>query len=801
VNLIKQAMQRGLDAMVTRGWAEYDEQADKVQFVDERRRVHLGESAAAWGAQDVSEGLESPHELFKRGGGLKIVDDMMLDNCVGAFITMKKVGALASGWKIEPASDDDPVAHEHAEHIEQQFEQMTGTMSHALKAMLTAIEYGYSITNRVYHVPDAGPLAGKVALQKLKTKMPHRFKFKVDDFGNVIGLRHVSPGSFRYEDLPLEPFVIYTYASEFANPYGKPDTLRVHDRWNSKRWVDKFWDMYLERHAGGTVIAKYDRTAKPSKASFDAMRSFLNNRQVRSAWMGPDSWDITLHEVQGRSGQLYETAIDHRATAIARAILLPDLLGFSEKNTGAFALGKKHFDIFIMVLDQLRQDLEEVVVNEQIIRPLIDMNYGEQDAYPKFVFEPLTDDQKLQYISMAATAVEKGILDVDDAMRDKVRTLLELPPREEVTVDTAGRVGNERDDDGASAAGRRTQTDTQGSKQSSEGDEGSGKRSFADGDAGARKLTLFERKVNVPGIVSTVNAFEQQMFDVWTATFEDMQTHVIDWLRRTDPQTVEEAVALKFGGKTRTLGKAAQRYALASTFYGALEAQRELDRARAGESASPSPSRFAGVSLGNVPLDQVSQLFVDDGLVMTADIKRAAQFMKSEAFHISGIESEKVLNETRQVIIRGIKRGDTNWTEAQVKRVFAKYIKSGEITDAALGEAWRVKTIVRNANSTAFNEGRRAWFESKTMRDFVVAYQWSAVLDSNTTRYCEGMDGKVFTKEAINSEGWPPAHHNCRSFIIPITKGEKYTTSRIPRSVTRGVGFCDCYSGEIVIAA
>ena len=63
------------------------------------------------------------------------------------------------------------------------------------------------------------------------------------------------------------------------------------------------------------------------------------------------------------------------------------------------------------------------------------------------------------------------------------------------------------------------------------------------------------------------------------------------------------------------------------------------------------------------------------------------------------------------------------------------------------------------------------------------------VLDDATTGYCSTMDGRILKKEELNAEGWPPAHHNCRSMVVPIVEGEEFTYDKIPKSVERGEGF------------
>lgn len=54
--------------------------------------------------------------------------------------------------------------------------------------------------------------------------------------------------------------------------------------------------------------------------------------------------------------------------------------------------------------------------------------------------------------------------------------------------------------------------------------------------------------------------------------------------------------------------------------------------------------------------------------------------------------------------------------------------------------------------------------------DILKGRQWVSTLDSRTTEICRGLDGQVFP---LNSGPSPPAHWQCRSTIVPVTKSWK----------------------------
>jgi len=50
-------------------------------------------------------------------------------------------------------------------------------------------------------------------------------------------------------------------------------------------------------------------------------------------------------------------------------------------------------------------------------------------------------------------------------------------------------------------------------------------------------------------------------------------------------------------------------------------------------------------------------------------------------------------------------------------------------------------------------------------------WEYTAIMDARTTDYCRCMDGKVFRMEEMPLLN-PPAHFNCRSFSVPVTRFE-----------------------------
>jgi phage gp29-like protein len=746
-----------------------------------------GESAAAENSLTMSLGLENRDFLVSRKG-LSIIDEMRLDDALGSFMDMKKGAALATEWEVVPASEDQADI-DLADFVTYVFANLPGSFKERLRDILSAMEYGYSITNKPLVVLPAGPYAGKIGLLDLKTKEPHQFRFDVDEFRNVTGLLHTGP-DYKVTKLDTTDFVLYSYRREFCNPYGTSDFTRCHRAWNFKKQIYKFWGVYLERFGGAWLDIAYDPDLKTDEDHAVA-KKLVTDLQTRTGYLHPNGYEAKVQESSGRGHEAFKDSIREQNIYMARAVLIPDLLGFSERPGGAYSLGQKQFDLFLDgVIGEIQKDLSETVVQEQLIKPLVDLAQSNVEKYPTFQFKSFSEEDQIAICTMLLSAVEKGVLKPDLEMQNYVRRVAGLPEKDELELpeekpapepapdDVPDDKPNAVDEEELSARARKVFAFA--------------KPKFS------RPLTTFEKKINFERILATQDDLEAQITETWADLFKVARDDLVAQVkkRRIVEDEKEGEVASISLARREDMKKSLARFMLSSFFYGALEAQNEIASVRGEKYESPTAYQF---QLEGKPLTDIEAEFAKKGLSMTPAIRQAAREIARRAFFVTGIETEKVLSRAKIIVMNGLSRKDVAWTEGELKKLFEGFISQGQITDKTLGELWRIGTVVRMQFNTAFNDGRRRKFDDPDVADFVVAYDWSAVLDDATTDYCAAMDkGGPYRKDDINREGWPPAHFNCRSIVVPITQGEAFELHDLPTREPRGEGFelAACCRGE-----
>ncbi|MFN8138256.1 MAG: DUF935 family protein [Fimbriimonadales bacterium] len=318
---------------------------------------------------------------FARSLDFNIYDEMQCDPLIKAAVTVKKLGALSAPWRIVPSKTGEDAEY-RAKFIQYVFDEMQSNISTVLFETLDAIVKGYSVQEIVF-VRDEREFDGLMRIHAIKSKDPSLFGFEVDEFLNVTALTLNIPGETPRE-LPIDRFVLFSYNSRYGQPMGDSDLRPAYRHWKIKRELIQQWSEHLEKFASPTVMGKFQRGTPPEDQA--ALLDALHKIQRQSAVVYPNDIEVAMlnGDRAGESG--YLEAIDYHNREIARAILGQTLTTEDSKRIGSLALGKVHLQVLIMQLAGLRKTLAEKVVNEQIIRPLIDLNFG-SGPYPRFDFE------------------------------------------------------------------------------------------------------------------------------------------------------------------------------------------------------------------------------------------------------------------------------------------------------------------------------------------------------------------------------------------------------------------------------
>lgn len=811
----------------------------------------------------------NPDDLVQRKGTCTYMDMYNRDDTVRNAVNFKILARLSTPWEIQaPTKEDEPRGVEMQDFIYHTLEFMRGNLTESLRQILLAIRDGYSITELVLELYDQRHRnwAGKYGLKALKTKTAADFDFDVDKFGNLKTKReHGEDGLIQgyltgaYNRLPPDKFIIFSYMGNSGNHYGSSDLRPAYRPFKIKDGVLRFWAIALERFGMPTLYAQIknmvnmgaeEMAEAPGGMSLSSRKRIikvLKNLQAGTSAFVPS--DVSIEKVEEMKGRAaYEAAVEYCDRSMARAILLPSLVTEEGRRSGSLSLGRQHGESFQYILEHLG-NLTEEVINEQLIRRLITINYSNPQAFPVFRFAKMTADQVTFNMEVIEKAINTGIIKTDEPW---IRERLEFPPNEEenrpadqVAAEPTGAVPSPipSPEEQAALADRpsgavlsilegKTPGDfllsnvvpyLAGKHLAGDFPRHESVRSYVEimefqagdgeprGRATARTAvandlqakesrpkTEPEGRVDFQAIQEnwkdltnwTTHRLEKLMAEIKTASL--MKVQKILEGPGTAAQKAGEIDKFQLPPKSLTeFRRIMQDFYLVDYANGARDVVQEVEKGTKKKIKDLSALEDKGLSAWFQTGDVIPEEAIEELMAKIPTLRRNLPIYNRRAFTVTGVERERILAQIQNTLQTGLAHGTTNKAIMdQLAEIFTPYVQTGEISDGEVLKPYRLEALVRTNLGEAYNSGRKAAFEDPEIRSSVAAYQYSAIIDPRTTDFCESYD--QFTRpttDAIWDTIWPPNHFNCRSIIVPVVQGDQWTRTPATPNVQPQEGF------------
>jgi SPP1 gp7 family putative phage head morphogenesis protein len=664
----------------------------------------------------------NPDDLVQRDFTYGIYEQMRNDDQVNIALQLKKDLVVGSGWHL--ICEDDDVKKQLEESLCDDTER---SLSEILQDIVQAYDFGFSISEKIFkHLSD-----GRLALKNIKTRHPSTWLIHTDPQGNVT--RYEQKGPQSSIDVDPNSIIHYVNNQRYQNPYGESDLKAAYQAYFTKKHISRYYSIFLENAAGPKPVAKYDRRAPQGVVDdiFNAIKKF----QTKTAMVIPKDFEVEFLEAKN-TGDPYIKGINLFNMFIGRALFIPDLLGVSggETGGGSFSLGKEQIGMFYKHIQRRREILERII-DQHIIRPICIYNYGEMESYPKFKFNPLSDDDATKQAELWIKAIQgvgwqptveevnhfKQMIKFPESDDLQMKAIVQSLATQQGEQSGAGKDDKESDpveakeDDGNEAEAEEKPEET--------------KKEFAlkeDSHPGNYyKKTDFKLADQI--LKTTVSKIKTETQTIVDDIFEDLYDQ-LQKKRIIQTQNLDkvDTIRLKYLNKLQI--------ALKKQF------RNLYNDAQAMAKTEVKKSDFAT----NIPADE----FLD--------------FLESETFQFVGDWSYNITKKTKQELIAAIKDGKP------LSEVISVMSNAGrDLSDVALERYARTKT------TEVFNRGRMEYFNSTGV---VEAYQYSAILDDRTSDICGNLHGLTFPKEEAPV---PPLHFNCRSVLIPITRFEEWSQDKV----------------------
>lgn len=419
--------------------------------------------------------LPNPSDELMLSFGSRLYDeDMMHDPQINSVVSVLVMGLLCQGVTYQNPIKQGEDGYDQAEKILAFCNYCIENLRHPMPSIRYElaegmIKMGHKVGEMIYdlHDPIAGDYSGEqIVLTDIKPKAHSATAFVMDGYSNVIGLAYVKPnetlplmGSTIMSDpsatasvdntspeqklrvIPRSKFVIPVHKPKNGDPRGTSHLQSVYTPWWKKQQLNPQHMAYVARFAQPSVWAKLPPEAKDipvynqdnqiiSYKSIIASTTAALAKIKGGAVASFIDTDVNMLEATGDAKVLFES-YEHEDRQIAKGILLQTLTT-EESRHMARAASNTHQDVFGILLQFLRDTLEWTERND-ILRPLVMYNYGE-DAAKRFTPTVSYGEVQVQDIPsfMGALAQLSLAGGVHPSMWPAIRDMIGLPAADPV---------------------------------------------------------------------------------------------------------------------------------------------------------------------------------------------------------------------------------------------------------------------------------------------------------------------------------------------------------------------------------
>jgi SPP1 gp7 family putative phage head morphogenesis protein len=411
----------------------------------------LNSESVAWAevSSILAQYKYNPDELIGRKG-FDIYRRMMFDEQVKSVMYFKRSTVTGREWQFELDHEKNKgVTQAEAKRRVDLFTTMLqsgyrgpqvdgtyvgGSFTDGMNAIMKAQWQGYSMTEQMFGTFEH---AGKSwwGVEDLRAKPFDTFFPVVNDKGDVLRWVQRSP-AMRDVRLDMTKFVYYRHNPDADEHYGQSDLRAAYRAYLSKDIAIRYRNIFMERLAGGFVVMKPKEGHALTRGSpeWNALTNILTNLSGKSGVILPGGIDIEVVYAPGSQVSVFKESTDQDDMAIARAALVPNLLGVTPAGqTGSYSQADTQFDVFMIVSDSEAGRLEEAL-NEQIFGPLGRVNFKDGIA-PRFKFKPLSKRQVAHVLTMWKDLLAAGAVQASDTDEKHLRKVLEIPEKGELLED------------------------------------------------------------------------------------------------------------------------------------------------------------------------------------------------------------------------------------------------------------------------------------------------------------------------------------------------------------------------------
>lgn len=344
-----------------------------------------------------------------------------------AVLDTRKNAILGKPWVIVP-SERDPRGEEHAEFINIAF-RMIPAFNEAMYEILDALGKGWKAVEIMWDtIPvtmNDGTQELRTIVKEMKGRPQRRFIFDMDGTLRLLkGIEQYTHGillsspQVMGDPMPDRKFIIAQFNKREDNPYGKGLAKKVYWYYWFKKSLIKYAMVHADKFGMPTAYGKYAPGTEQSK--IDELLAMLRNIQQESEIAYPNNVEVGLLEAMRAGQSPYRDLMEFFDDSISKAVLGQTLTSSEGRRSGALALGEVHADVKQDILEKDAAWFEDIL-NNQLIRWMIDYNYFDVIDYPHIKFQVNRSENQETRSNVFSTLKNMGMDIAKHQVRDEFK--------------------------------------------------------------------------------------------------------------------------------------------------------------------------------------------------------------------------------------------------------------------------------------------------------------------------------------------------------------------------------------------
>lgn len=318
--------------------------------------------------------------------------------------------------------------------------------------MLTGIDFGYSLFEKVYEKKN-----GYLIYDRLVPLRPDDVELycnamtgelsRIKQYPTLPPDAKAEERNIAKDGIPVqgkEKLFIYTHKKEFGDIRGESRLVGVYPFWLMSHDMYKSTNTFYHRFSnplieawcpsGETEVGKVDGEAKMMDNMEYLLRALENlHDHTELVHESGEEWGMKLHEPKEGKAEFLDY-LEHLNIMKLIALFVPELAVLIGRR-GSLALGKEQVELFLANEEAILKEMGGQI-DEYLINPLIDLNYGPNAPRAHWSFEPISKEVRAYIAKIFQTVTEEfakqGIVHIDyGEMAERVGIPLKTTPGDE----------------------------------------------------------------------------------------------------------------------------------------------------------------------------------------------------------------------------------------------------------------------------------------------------------------------------------------------------------------------------------